>query len=143
MLEFYFLCVWCIISKPAHLSVPNTQLDMPAWYLHQVDPWQLSLKYSNSATELPNDSVAQMARVWQAICQVVGLSPFLSHCHFSPSFCHIFISHLSFSMTLTRLRSDCQIWSMFITGPAPRTLRSLHPTPLGFYPNADADLIGL
>ena len=53
---------------------------MPAWYLHQLDPWQLSLKYSNSATELPNDSVAQMARVWQAICQVVSLSPSLSHC---------------------------------------------------------------
>ena len=32
---------------------------MPACYLLRLDPWQLSLKYSNSATELPGDSVAQ------------------------------------------------------------------------------------
>ena len=31
--------------------------NMPAWYLLQLDPWQLSLKYSNSATELPSDLV--------------------------------------------------------------------------------------
>ena len=57
------------------------------------------VKYSNSATELPSDSVAQLARAWQAICQVAGSNSSLSHCHFS------------FSMTLTRLRSDCQVWN--------------------------------
>ena len=55
---------------------------MPAWYPLQLDPWQLSLKYSNSATELPSDSVAQLVRAWQAICQVAGSSPSLSHCQF-------------------------------------------------------------
>ena len=49
------------------------------------------LKYSNSATELLGDSVAQFVRAWQAImachaltkfCQVVSLNPALSHCHF-------------------------------------------------------------
>ena len=54
---------------------------MPAWYPLRLDPWQLSLKYLNLATELPSDLVyvAQLVRAWQAICQVVGLSPFLSH----------------------------------------------------------------
>ena len=47
---------------------------------------KLSLKYSNSATELPSDSVAQLVRAWQAICQVMGSSPSLSHCHFFPLF---------------------------------------------------------
>ena len=41
-----------------------------------------------------------------------GLSPSLSHCHFISSYVLVFYSHLSFSMTLTRLRSGCQIWSM-------------------------------
>ena len=40
---------------------------MPAWYLLQLDPWKLSLKYLNSATELPGDSVAQLVRAWQAM----------------------------------------------------------------------------
>ena len=30
---------------------------------------------------------------------------------------HISISHLSFTVTLIRLRSDCQVWSMFTTEP--------------------------
>ena len=42
-----------------------------------------SLKYSNSATELPSDSVAQLVRAWQAIWQVTGTSPSLSHSLFS------------------------------------------------------------
>ena len=29
----------------------------PAWYPLRLDPWQLCLKYSNSATELPSSSV--------------------------------------------------------------------------------------
>ena len=37
------------------------------------------LKYSNSATELLGDSVAQFVRAWQAICQVVSSSLALSH----------------------------------------------------------------
>ena len=39
-------------------------------------------KYSNSATQLLGNSVAQLVRAWQAICQVVGSSRALSHCHF-------------------------------------------------------------
>ena len=69
---------------------------MPAWYPPRLDPWQLNLKYSNSATELPGDSVAQLVRAWQANCQVMGSSPSLSHCQF------LFLSlFFSFSLTLT------------------------------------------
>ena len=35
------------------------------------------------------------------------------------SFFLVLISHLSFSMTLARLRSDCQVWSMFTAEPLP------------------------
>ena len=91
--------------------------NMPAWYPLWLVPWQLGL-YSNSATELPNDSVAQLVRAWQAIYQVMGLF------HFS-----LFLSFLYFSpfSTLTRLRSDCQVWSMLITEPAPHASCSPHP----------------
>ena len=61
--------------------------------------------------------IAKLVRAWQAICQVAGSSPSLSHCQFIPSFSFTF--HLSFLMTLARLRSDCQVWSMFTTGPVP------------------------
>ena len=44
---------------------------------------------------------AQLVRAWQAICHVAGLSPSLSHCH---CFLFRFISHLSFSMTLTSVK---------------------------------------
>ena len=33
---------------------------MPGWYLLQLDPWQLSLKYLNSASELPGDHTKNM-----------------------------------------------------------------------------------
>ena len=36
------------------LAAPSPS-SMPAWYPLRLDPWQLSLKYSNSATELPSD----------------------------------------------------------------------------------------
>ena len=42
----------------------------------------------------PGDSVAQLVRAWQAICQVVGSSPSLSHCHFFPPSLFPFISFL-------------------------------------------------
>ena len=76
---------------------------MPAWYLLRLDPWQLSVKYSNSATELPSDSVAQLVRAWQAICQVAVSSPSLSHCLFFPS---LFSRHYSspFSLTLIQVK---------------------------------------
>ena len=45
---------------------------------------------------------------------------------FFPFFFFVCISHLSISMTLTRLRSDCQVWSMFTTEPA---LLHAHCTP--------------
>ena len=76
---------------------------------------KLSLKYWNSATELLSDSVAQLVRAWQAICQVAGSSPSLSHCLSPPPppFFLVFISHISFSLSVTWVRSDCQVWSMF------------------------------
>ena len=49
---------------------------MQAWYPLWLDPWSSAL---STATELPNDSVAQLVRAWQAICQVAGwviFSPF-------------------------------------------------------------------
>ena len=77
-------------------------IEHASWYPLRLDPWQLSLKCSNSATELPNDSEAQLARAWLTIFQVVGSSLFLSQFHFFPSFFHTFISHLFFLMTLAR-----------------------------------------
>ena len=65
---------------------PQPPSNMPAWYSLWLDRWQLGLKYSNSATELPSDSVVQLVRAWQGICQVMGSSPSLSHCHSLPSF---------------------------------------------------------
>ena len=41
--------------------------NMPAWYLLWLDPWQLSLMYSNSATELPKDLVAQLVRAQRGL----------------------------------------------------------------------------
>ena len=64
--------------------------NMPAWYPLELDSRQLSLKLPNSATELPSDSVAQLVRTWQAICQVAGSNISLSHCLF-------FLLFLSFS----------------------------------------------
>ena len=63
------------------LATPSP-LNMPACYPLRLDPWHLSLKRLNSATELLGDLVAQLVRAWQAICHVVGSSPSLSHCHF-------------------------------------------------------------
>ena len=90
---------------------------------------ELKLKPLLVATELPSDSVAQLARAWQAIYQVVGSSPspeslsfsplFLSHLYFPP---FLFTSSLCFSSLFPTfpshwhwlgLRSDCQVWSMF------------------------------
>ena len=56
---------WVCLALCGHHTPPP--LDMPAWYLN---PWQLSLKYWNSAIELPGDSVARLehgspfARLW-------------------------------------------------------------------------------
>ena len=67
----------------SHFAVATpSPLNMPACYPLRLDPWQLSLKHLNSATELLGDLVAQLVRAWQAICHVVGSSPSLSHCHF-------------------------------------------------------------
>ena len=56
-------------------------------FMTLLKAWQqccklVPLKYLNSATELPGDSVAQLIRAWQAICEIVGSSPSLSHCYF-------------------------------------------------------------
>ena len=74
------------------LATPSPS-DMPAWYPPWLDHGQLSLKYLNSVTELLGDSVAQLVRGWQAICQVVGSSPSLSHCHFLYFYFYFFLSH--------------------------------------------------
>ena len=68
----------CLALRARNPSPSN----MPAWYPLRLDPWQLKLRYSNSATELLGESVAQLVRAWQAICLVVGSSPALSHFHF-------------------------------------------------------------
>ena len=57
----------------------------------------------------------------------MGSSPSLNHYHLSPFFFHIFISHLSLLMALTRLRSDCQVSRMLITEPAPHASHLSHP----------------
>ena len=89
----------CLVLRGRHA----TPSDIPDLYLLQLDPLEFSLKYSNSATELLSDSVAQVVRAWQAICQVVGLSPSLSHCHFYFPFFFLFIFFLL---------TDCQVRSM-------------------------------
>ena len=91
-------------------------------------PWQLSFKYSNSATELPSDSVAQLVRAWQAICQVVSSSPSLSHCHFL-SF-SLFLSHwLWFRLTSVRSEAclkNLRVYSCFaLATPPPHQLMKL------------------
>ena len=110
--------IWACASHSV-LATPSPS-DIPAWYLLRLDSWQLSLKCSNSATELQGDSVN---RAWQAICQVMGLSPSLSHCHILfHSFSLLFISHFLSYWLWLRLRSDCQIWSMskiWATPPSP------------------------
>ena len=84
-------------TVPPHscfVLVTPSPSDMPAWYPLQLDPWQINFKYLNSATKLLNDSVAQLARAWQNICQVAGSSPYRNHnLSFFPSFFHVFISH--------------------------------------------------
>ena len=83
------------------LATPSLS-NMPAWYLLQLDSWQLGLKNLNSATELPSDSVAQFVRAWQAICQVAGLTPLPESLSFSPP--------LSFSLFLTFFLTDFVTW---------------------------------
>ena len=78
-----------------YLFCTPSPLDMPAWYPLWLDPWQLSLKYSNSATKLPSDSVAQLIRAWQleSLTWVIVT--------LSSSFFLVFIS---FSLTVTWLK---------------------------------------
>ena len=86
------------LALRARQTLPS---NMPAWYPLQLDPWQLSLKYSNSATELLGNSVAQLVRAWQAICQVASSSPSLSHCLFPSSlFSRLYFTPFSLTLTL-------------------------------------------
>ena len=120
------LNIWASCSSRFTLATPSPS-DMPAWYLLQLDPWQLSLKYSNSATELSSDSVPQLVRAWQAICQFAGSSPSLSHCQFLFPLYFSLYFFLSLWVWLS-LRSDCQVWSMLIFEcHAPHASRSPHP----------------
>ena len=65
----------CIVLRTCDTLPSN----MPAWYPLQLDPWQLSLKYSNSATELMGDLVTRLGhgrpftRLW------VRVTPWVSH----------------------------------------------------------------
>ena len=100
---------------------------MPAWYLLRLDPWQLSLKYSTSSTQ--NQPLS--CRVTWYSCWLEHGRPFArSRVRVHPwvtvfSFLVLFLTFLS--MTLTRLRSDCQVWSMLTTEPAPHASCSPHP----------------
>ena len=85
-------------------------------FLLWLDPWQLSLKYSNSATELVNDLTVQLAghlpgHGFDSLTESLSLF----------SFFLISISTFPSLRLWPRLRSDCQLWSMFITEPAPPT----------------------
>ena len=85
---------WTLTSH--FMLITPSPSNMSAWYPLWLEPWQLTLKYLNSATELPSDSVAQLVRAWQAICQVMGSSPYLSHSHF---LFHSFFLFISFILT--------------------------------------------
>ena len=73
---------------------------------------ELKLKPLLVATELPSDSVAQLARAWQAIYQVVGSSPSPESLSFSP----LFLSHLYFPPFL--FTSSLCFSSLFPTFPS-------------------------
>ena len=95
-----------------------------------LDAWQLSLKFSNSTTELPGDSVAQLVRAWQAICQVAGLSPFLSHCPFSP------LSYFYFSPCSLNGLDQVKIWPSGLEHIKKLSLHLMlctHPSPQAWY----------
>ena len=72
-------CSSLCLALCAHHTLP---IEHASLLSARLDPWQLSLKHLNSVTELLGDLVAQLVRAWQTICQVVGSSPSLSHCHF-------------------------------------------------------------
>ena len=83
---------WTLTSH--FMLITPSPSNMSAWYPLRLEPWQLTLKYLNSATELPSDSVAQLVRAWQAICQDMGSSSSLSHCHFLFRSFFLFISFI-------------------------------------------------
>ena len=101
-------------------------MNMPAWYPLPLDPWQLSLKFSNSATELLSDWLEHGRPFARSR---VRIPPWVIV--FFPPFFLVFIFHLSLSMTLTRLKA-CQVWSMLTIEPTPRTLCSVPPLSLTF-----------
>ena len=53
------------------------------WSVSYTPPNQGHSSNESISTELPSDSVAQLFGAWQAICQIAGSSPSLSHCLFS------------------------------------------------------------
>ena len=67
--------------NPSH---PPSNMRQLGIHFGWIPSWQLSLNYSNLATELLSESVFQLVRAWQAICQVVRLSSSLTHCLFPP-----------------------------------------------------------
>ena len=90
-----------------------------------MDPWQLSLKYANSVTELLSYSVAELVSMAGHL-PGRGFESLESLTFFSPFYFLTFLSDFD----LCRLRSDCQVWSMLISEfHAPRASCSPHPPP--------------
>ena len=80
----YESCVYhCYVQLPSQLGIRF------GW----IPSWQLSLKYSNSATELPSDLVAQLKHISG---HLPGCGRFESIPE-SLSFSHLFLFHLYFS----------------------------------------------
>ena len=105
-------------------DVPNTEVNSEVQIpVLETLGWITGRSALSSRTQPAGCSVAQLVRAWQAICQVMDLSPSPSHCHaFFPSFfSRLYFS--PFSLTLTQTKE-----------PVPRTLRSPSP-PLPFHAN--------
>jgi len=60
-------------------------LDMPAWYLLRLDPWQLSLKYSNSATEAQMPILKYLLRGIKSFLAKQGIIPMNPHLPIKPT----------------------------------------------------------
>ena len=95
-----------------HAQSPSPS-NLPAWNSLWLDPWQLSLKYSNSSTELPSDSLAQLVRAGRPFARLqVVVFPWVIIIFLPPSFSSWFLFFPG-PVTFTSLRSDCHIQNMF------------------------------
>ena len=105
---------------------------MPALYPLWLDLWQHSLKYSNSGTELPSGSVAQL-------CQAAGSCP-----SESLSFLPLFIFALyftPFSLTLTYAK-NFQVMKTTTTIEHGYSLTSIGINEILYYPSINTCKVG-